>query len=135
MKAVLPRRFVYFVTMISMLGGASAQDEGYPPGTLTPPVDLGLQPVAVQVPQQLADQVPVGLSLNVPEGFTVGLFAAGLRGPRFMAFDDNEVLHVANMNADQIVALPDRDRDAALHRHGPRCLEPAAAQRVRQADR
>ncbi len=117
MKAVLPRRFVYFVTMISMLGGASAQDEGYPPGTLTPPVDLSLQPVAVQVPQQLADQVPVGLSLNVPEGFSVGLFAAGLRGPRFMAFDDNEVLHVANMNADQIVALPDRDRDGVADEH------------------
>ncbi|MDP6018957.1 MAG: PQQ-dependent sugar dehydrogenase [Candidatus Latescibacteria bacterium] len=112
-----------FATIIALLGivaspyAGGAQDEGYPAATLTPSVDLGLQPIEVQVPQQLADLVPVGLSLNVPEGFTVGLFAAGLRGPRFMAFDEDEVLHVANMNADQIVALPDRNRDGVADEH------------------
>ena len=66
---------------------AQAQDETYPPGTLTPSVDLGLQPVSVLVPPHLASSVPEGLSLNVPEGFSVSLFAAGFRKPRFMAFD------------------------------------------------
>jgi len=34
-----------------------------------------------------------------------------------MAFDDNGVLHVANMNADQIVALPDRNHDGVADEH------------------
>ncbi len=117
MQAARTKTNAWFVLLIALPGSAGAQDEGYPPGTLAPSVDLGLQRVAVQVPPQLAGQVPAGLSLNVPEGFKVGLFAAGLRGPRFMAFDDNGVLHVANMNADQIVALPDRNHDGVADEH------------------
>ena len=81
MQAARTKTNAWFVLLIALPGSAGAQDEGYPPGTLAPSVDLGLQRVAVQVPPQLAGPVPAGLSLNVPEGFTVGLFAAGLRGP------------------------------------------------------
>ena len=85
---------------------------------LTPTVDLDLQPVDVEVPEHfrslLADE---NLTLNLPPGFTARVFATdGLFGPRFMAFDEQGVLHVANMrvpgeNKGQIVALPDRDND------------------------
>lgn len=96
---------------------AIGQDDGYPPGTLAPSVDLQLKKVAVQVPPQFADRVPAGLSLNMPQGFSASLFAAGLDGPRFMAFDQNNILHVANMAADQIVALPDRNHDSIADEH------------------
>ena len=89
-----------------------AQDEDYPPGTLVPEVDLGLQPTPLIVPEAFRGAVPQDLVLNLPPGFSAHIFAhEGLRKPRFMAFDPNGVLHVANMGADQIVALPDRNRD------------------------
>jgi glucose/arabinose dehydrogenase len=87
-----------------------AQDD-YPPGTLTPALDLNLQTVEVKVPEQFRDSVPEGLTLNVPQGFSVSVFMAGLRNPRLMVFDDNGVLHVGNMGRGQILALPDRDQD------------------------
>ncbi len=104
-----------------------AQENPYPPGTLqmTPEVDLGLESVPLEVPAKFMGLVPEGLVLNVPADFSVKVFAAtGLQGPRMMAFDDQGILHVANMkagNADefqpsgnsasQILALPDRDND------------------------
>lgn len=103
------------------------QENPYPPGTLqmTPEVDLMLESVPLEVPAQFADLVPAGLTLNVPADFSVKVFAAtGLEGPRMMAFDDQGVLHVANMkagnasefqpsgnSASQILALPDMDKD------------------------
>ena len=99
-----------FALSLLAITGLRAQDE-YPPDTLVPMVDLGLQKVPVKVPPQFADQVPEDLTLNLPPGFSVSVFAAGLRNPRFIAFDDNNVLHVANMGRNQIVALPDADED------------------------
>jgi glucose/arabinose dehydrogenase len=105
-----------------------AQEGEYPPGTfqLTPRLDLGLAPVAVVVPEEFSGLVPEDLSVNLPPGFSAKVYAApGLRGPRFMAWSPDGVLHVANMKAGaatefgaapdrksgQIVALPDRNRD------------------------
>ena len=97
---------------LSIATAALSQDEDYPPGTLVPEVDLGLQPTPLIVPEPFRDAVPQDLVLNLPPGFSASVFAhEGLRKPRFMAFDPNGVLHVANMGADQIVALPDRNRD------------------------
>ena len=96
---------------------ASAQDDGYPEGTLTPNVDLGLQPVELEVAGKYRAQVPKNLVLNLPTGFSVKVFAAGLRGPRLMAIDPEGVLHVCNMRAGQIVALPDRNRDGVADEH------------------
>jgi glucose/arabinose dehydrogenase len=92
---------------------------------MTPEVDLQLESVPLTVPEKFKDMVPEDLRLNLPPDFSVKVFAVtGLRGPRMMAFDEDGVLHVANMkagNADefqpdgdpsgQIVALPDRDND------------------------
>jgi len=81
-------------------------------------VDLQLQRVEVDIPARFAENVPEDLTLNVPPGFFVSVFAAGLglSNPRFMAFDDNDVLHVANMGRNQIVALPDGDGDGVADR-------------------
>jgi glucose/arabinose dehydrogenase len=72
-------------------------------------VDLGLQTVEVSVPEQY-DRYQ-GMTFDVPSGFSVDLFAAGLRNPRFMAVSPEGVLYVSNMSAGQILALPDRDED------------------------
>jgi len=90
----------------------ASQDNEYPPGTLVPSVNLGLQPVQVQVPELFRGKVPDNLFVNLPPGFSASIFAYDLlRTPRFMAFDQRGVLHVANMGRKQIVALPDRDQD------------------------
>ena len=104
-----------------------AQTDNYPPGTvqMTPQIDLELQPVELIVPDKFASSVPPGLILNLPPDFTVKVFATtGLQGPRLMAWNQQGVLHVANMKANgadefepsgnsssQIVALPDWDGD------------------------
>ena len=96
---------------------ARAQDGGYPEGTLTPNIDLGLQPVVIDVPGKYRDMVPENLSLNLPTGFKAQVFAAGLRGPRLMAVSPEGVLHVCNMRAGQILALPDRNFDGVADEH------------------
>lgn len=50
-------------------------------------------------------------TLKVYPGIRVSVFAAGLEGPRFMAFGPSGVLYVALPSKGQIVALPDADRD------------------------
>jgi hypothetical protein len=96
---------------------SDAQDEGYPEGTLAPTVDLGLQPVALTVPAKYRDHVPENLSMQLPPGFSASVYAAGLRKPRLMAFSPAGVLHVCNMGANEILALPDEDGDGVADEH------------------
>ena len=104
-------RCIWLALIFGLIGSTTRADE-YPAGTLVPEVDLGLQSVAVKVPERFRDAVPGDLMLNLPPGFSPSVFAVeGLHKPRFMAFDDNGVLHVANMGAREILALPDRDGD------------------------
>ncbi len=108
------RRRAAALLVAFLVGSAADAQEAYPPGTyqLTPRIDLGLQPVRVHIPPQF-DHLPQDLTLNLPPGFSASVYAAfeSFDRPRFMAFDDDGVLHVANMNADEILALPDRDGD------------------------
>ena len=81
---------------------------------LTPKIDLHLEPVPVE---GLPDR-----TLNLPPGFKVKLFSDQVDKARFMAWDDQGVLHVANMKArhtwapvpgrqSTVLALPDKDGD------------------------
>ena len=101
-------------TVVGLLSSVSlyAQDDdaGYPPGTLTPSIDLLLQEVPVEVPAQFRDLVPEGLSLNLPPGFKASIFAV-VGSARHLEFSPDGVLHVAVPWSGQIIALPDRDFD------------------------
>ena len=81
---------------------------------LTPKIDLHLEPTPVE---GLPDR-----TLNLPPGFKVKLFSDQVDKARFMAWDDQGVLHVANMKPrhtwapvpgrqSTVLALPDRDGD------------------------
>ena len=81
---------------------------------LTPKVDLHLEPTPVE---GLPDR-----TLNLPPGFKVKLFSDQVDKARFMAWDDQGVLHVANMKPrstwtpvpgrqSTVLALPDKDGD------------------------
>lgn len=47
----------------------------------------------------------------LPDGFTINVFAEGLNGPRFIHFDAQGRLFVAERGADQVVILIDEDGD------------------------
>ncbi len=99
--------------LLGLTTESAGGEEDYPPGTfqLTPTVDLGLQPVPVHVPDRFSG-IPRDLVLNLPPGFSASVFAAyDFTQPRFMAVSPEGVLHVADMRARTIVALPDRDGD------------------------
>ena len=51
------------------------------------------------------------INVDVPAGFAVTIFADDLKGPRFINFDDNGVLHVADRGNGRIVAYPDQNQD------------------------
>ena len=83
---------------------------------LTPKVDLHLEPTPVE---GLPDR-----TLNLPPGFKVKLFSDQVDKARFMAWDNQGVLHVANMKPQRgntwspasgrqstVLALPDKDGD------------------------
>ena len=78
---------------------------------VTPRVDLGLQPVPLQVPAQYASAALMERELLLPPGFAVKVFAAGapLFGPRYMAWSPAGVLHVANMKVGGTEWNPEQD--------------------------
>ena len=104
--------------LLCFLLAGSALHAEYPPGQirLTPKIDLHLEPVPIE---GLPDR-----TLNLPPGFKVKLFSDQVDKARFMAWDDQGVLHVANMKTrgrnqwspasgrqSTVLALPDKDGD------------------------
>ncbi len=104
--------------LLCMLFATSALYAEYPPGQIrvTPKIDLHLEPTPVEgLPNR---------TLNLPPGFKVKLFSDQVDKARFMAWDDQGVLHVANMKTrgsnqwspasgrqSTVLALPDKDGD------------------------
>jgi glucose/arabinose dehydrogenase len=78
----------------------------------TPTRDLGLKAQALEIPQRFRAFVG-NQTVNVPTGWTAKVFYAGslLSKPRFMAWSPQQILHVADMKAGTILALPDRNID------------------------
>ena len=104
--------------LLCILLASTALHAEYLPGQLrlTPKIDLHLEPVPVE-------GLP-GRTLNLPPGFKVKLFSDQVDKARFMAWDDQGVLHVANMKTrgrnqwspasgrqSTVLALPDQDGD------------------------
>ena len=100
-EMVMQKLLTSTALLLSLVSLINAQEDSYSPGTvrLTPQVELGLESAPLSVPEEFVGVVPEGLSLNLPPGFTVRIFAAGLEGPRFMAWSPDGVLHVANMKS------------------------------------
>lgn len=93
------------------------ESQAQEPGTIpwTPKVTSGLSQVSIKVPPQYAS---VGISptqhkIWIPTGWTATIFFAGsaLKKPRFMSWGPDSVLYVANMNGNNVLALPDRNKD------------------------
>ena len=89
--AVRSRKSSTLPYLIYILLVGSTLHAEYPPGQiqLTPKIDLHLESVPVE---GLPDH-----TLNLPPGFKVKLFSDQVDKARFMAWDDQGVLHVANM--------------------------------------
>ena len=115
--SVLSAIRMVFAYLLCILASSTLHAE-YPPGQirLTPKIDLHLESVPVE---GLPDR-----TLNLPPGFKVKLFSDQVDKARFMAWDDQGVLHVANMKTQRgnqwrpasgrqgtVLALPDRDGD------------------------
>ncbi len=87
------------------------------PGTIpwTPKSSGDLRAATISVPSKYSSIAldPSVHKVNVPEGWTASVFFAGSRlgKPRFMSWGPDSVLFVANMNAGNVLALPDVNRD------------------------
>lgn len=79
---------------------------------MTPVKQAKLVPVKLIVADKFKGIINDDLVLNVPEGYTAKVFHTGrLNKPRFFAWGPDSVLHVANKNSGEIIALPDRNHD------------------------
>lgn len=90
----------------------SAQDPGSIPWT--PKTSVPMERISIAVPSRFSSLGldPVANGVSVPEGWKVSVFAAtGLNKARFMAWGPDSTLFVANMNGNNVLALPDRDKD------------------------
>ncbi len=102
------RRNLLLLLMMVFVADALAQ-----PGTvrLTPVRDLRLQAQPLEIPARFRGLIQPQ-TVNLPAGFRAKVFYIGrLNKPRFLAWSPDSVLHVANYNSGEILALPDRDRD------------------------
>lgn len=86
---------------------------GFDTPVMTPHKKVELQSVVVEQPQQFRGILPANATVNVPPGFKVSVFYAGaqLKKPRFMAWSPAKVLHIADLGASTIFALPDANAD------------------------
>lgn len=79
---------------------------------LTPVIDIGTHTVSVSVPSKYVGLFPAGRTLKIPINYNVSVYhAGGLTKPRFMAFSPSGVLHVSDMTAGKVFALPDANMD------------------------
>ena len=96
---------------------ADIQGREVEPGTSpwTPVIDTGLVRTTIDVSPMFASLglVPSLHDVRIPRGWKAQIFFAGfpLDKPRFMAWGPDSVLFVANMDANNVIALPDRNRD------------------------
>ncbi len=74
--------------------------------------------VGLAVPRFLRQRsvnIPLGMpgpvELDLPPGFEADIFAGDLSRPRFMAYDEQGILFVAEAAAGRVLALPDRNAD------------------------
>lgn len=96
--------FILFSLFTGFVFAQSAQ--------LTPLSDIGMHSVAVTIPAKFVGAFPTGKTLRVPTHYTVSVYhAGGLNKPRFMTFSPAGILHVADMSAGKILALPDANAD------------------------
>jgi glucose/arabinose dehydrogenase len=78
---------------------------------------LTLQPTKLTVPSKYAPfyqsraNLAVPDSVRLPQGFRINVFHAGMQKPRFFAWSPAGVLHVTDMGAEAVFALPDRNND------------------------
>lgn len=105
------------VALIALLWAATTNVSAQEPGTIpwTLKNRANLERVAISVPSRYSSlgMDPSQNYLFVPRNWTVSVFAAGasVSKPRFMAWGPDSVLYVANQNGNNVLALPDRDKD------------------------
>lgn len=94
-----------FICLLSLISGLALAQ-------LTPTVNIGTKTTPVTVPAKYAALFPAARTLDVDSNYTVSLFhIGGMAKPRFMAFSPAGVLHVSDMTAGKVFALPDANND------------------------
>ncbi len=120
LRTMLAIKCVSALFIISSACTAQSPPATQTPGTapqigstyITPTRDLGLVSQAIEIPSRFR-QFITNQTVNLPSGWKAKVFYAGslLSKPRFMAWSPDSVLHVADMRARTIIALPDRNHD------------------------
>jgi glucose/arabinose dehydrogenase len=99
----------HFLATLFILSSGLAYSQS---AILTPVADIGTHTVTVTIPAKFASSFAAGRTLKVLSNYTASIYYAGnLNKPRFMAFSPAGVLHVSDMNAGKVYALPDANQD------------------------
>lgn len=107
--ARLRTALAFAAMLVSCSGDVISQP---PDSVMTPRVSAGLVRIPLRVAAQFTGDVGGDRSLFLPRGWRIQVFyAGGLSKPRFLAWSPDSVLHVADLSAGRILALPDRDHD------------------------
>ncbi len=95
-----------YEVLLGLLGNGIVGDPGAPEA----PVASVTVPLAV--PAHLrSGPFATARGLTLPPGFAINVFAAGLPGARLLAYAPNGDLFLSRTEGNEIVVLPDRDRD------------------------
>lgn len=105
------------VGLIFLLIFSCAVQAQLPASVKTTPIkSLNLKPVPIEIPEQFKGLIEPK-TVNLPDGWKAKVFYIGGNGqpklekPRFMAFSPDSVIHIANKNSGEILALRDQDGD------------------------
>lgn len=70
-----------------------------------------LYPTQLSIPEKFLPLFAKATPINLPQGFRINVFYAGLSKPRFFKWSPAGVLHVVDMTARAVYALPDKNHD------------------------
>ncbi len=95
-----------YEVLLGLLGNGIVGDPG------APDAPIASVTVSLTVPAHLrSGPFATARTLTLPPGFAINVFAAGLPGARLLAYAPNGDLFLSRTEGNEILVLPDRDRD------------------------
>jgi glucose/arabinose dehydrogenase len=104
-------RVAWLGSAVALLLGACTLRVGNLTRLSDAPAPTAVPLISTAEPAQVSQGPPTEKPVTLPPGFSISVFAQGLKEPRMMAVGPDGYLYVAERGANRIIRLPDRDGD------------------------